>query len=414
VKSEQAEERIGAEEEWTDRDLDWYSVSAKTLGERSDGKRKKPAAKRKTPTRLPSIRYKGGGGIWPRGDKWVGRAHWKGERKWIGTHETRSAARIAHAGALKKLQEARPTGASETCDGFANRWVADYRPKAAPATARTYRYALQPFAREFKGVKLADVDRPEARRWANAQPKGNVAVVRSMFFDALRDGLVTTNPFANLRLEGSRGRKHLKPPTVEDVEKLARVAVEVHGEYGHTFRALILTAAYTAARPGELFALEWPDVDLKNRRVHISKSLDGTGQVKLPKNGQDRVVFLPTEARDALMGVRVEGPLVFTTKTGRQFSKSQFNLYWSPVRAAFGRPRMHFYELRHFGATHMLELGLTPSDVAHQLGHTDGGRLVASLYGHPERSAMSRIEQAFGGAGAPLRRVEDEPMEESA
>jgi hypothetical protein len=36
------------------------------------------------------------------------------------------------------------------------------------------------------------------------------------------------------------------------------------------------------------------------------------------------------------------------------------------------------------------------------------------MYGHPERSAMSRIEQAFGGAGAPLRRVEDEPMEESA
>jgi integrase len=355
--------------------------------------------------------------IGKRGNRWWVRVSVPGSKPvWGGTYPTRREAKEREAELVADIKARRRVHGQETCDQFAARWVADYRPKAAPATVRTYRYALQQFKRDFKGVKLANVDRPDARRWANAQPKGNVAVVRSMFFDALRDGLVTTNPFANLRLEGSRGRKHLKPPTVEDVEKLARVAVEVHGEYGHTFRALILTAAYTAARPGELFALEWPDVDLKNRRVHISKSLDGTGQVKLPKNGQDRVVFLPTEARDALMGVRVEGPLVFTTRRGRQFSKSQFNLYWNPVRAAFGKPRMHFYELRHFGATHMLELGLTPSDVAHQLGHTDGGRLVASLYGHPERSAMSRIEQAFGGAGAPLRVADEshDPLEEAS
>ena len=44
---------------------------------------------------------------------------------------------------------------------------------------------------------------------------------------------------------------------------------------------------------------------------------------------------------------------------------------------------MAFYELRHFCATHLLELGVSHADVAVQLGHTDGGALVMSTYGHP-------------------------------
>jgi integrase len=44
---------------------------------------------------------------------------------------------------------------------------------------------------------------------------------------------------------------------------------------------------------------------------------------------------------------------------------------------------MNFYELRHFCATHLLELGVSHADVAVQLGHTDGGALVMCTYGHP-------------------------------
>ena len=37
-------------------------------------------------------------------------------------------------------------------------------------------------------------------------------------------------------------------------------------------------------------------------------------------------------------------------------------------------------------------------DVAHQLGHTDGGALVQRLYGHPsERLARERIKRATAG-----------------
>lgn len=64
---------------------------------------------------------------------------------------------------------------------------------------------------------------------------------------------------------------------------------------------------------------------------------------------------------------------------------------------------MDFYALRHFCATHLLEPGISHADVAIQLGHTDGGRLVMSTYGHPaERGTRERLKRAYGIIVAPI------------
>jgi integrase len=221
------------------------------------------------------------------------------------------------------------------------------------------------------------------------------------------DGLhAGPNPFSNLRLEQPRGRKDLVALTEAELLKLGDAALAVHGEYGPTFRAMILFAAYVGLRPGELCALERSDV--RGDEVSIRQNLDGTGQLKLPKNGKQRVVILPPLARSALLSIvpRVDVPWLFTTLSGRQFAKSSLFYYWNPVRAAFGRPGMDFYELRHFCATHLLELGVSHADVAVQLGHTDGGALVMSTYGHPSDDlARERLKRAYSTnvASMPLR-----------
>ncbi len=90
--------------------------------------------------------------------------------------------------------------------------------------------------------------------------------------------------------------------------------------------------------------------------------------------------------------------LVFPAPCGGQLCASSFLWVWNPVRALFGRPKMALHELRHFCATYLLELGLAPVDIAVQLGHTDGGALVMSTYGHPsERAARGRIAAAMNG-----------------
>jgi integrase len=334
-------------------------------------------------------------------------------KRWVGTFPTRREAKEAE----RRASGRRPTSSSLTCDEFAERWQEDYA-RPAPATRRTYRYALTRFSMDFAGVRLSDLDRPSVRPWAMSQPQSNVRAVRAMLNDAINDGLHPgPNPFANLRREQPRGRKDLTALVETELHELAAAAVAVHGDYGLTFRAMILFAAHVGLRPGELFALERSDVRLDE--VVIRQNLDGTGQLKLPKNGKPRVVILPPPAREALLDVpaRLDVPWLFVAKTGRRLSKSSLYYYWNPVRAAFGRPGMDFYELRHFCATHLLELGVSHADVAVQLGHTDDGALVMSTYGHPsEELARERLKRAYSSSltALPLREMRSQTGRNSA
>jgi integrase len=328
-------------------------------------------------------------------------------KRWVGTFQTLAEAREAERGASRRRGVGRLT-----CGEFSKLWLAQYA-RAAGATRRTYRYGVAAFADEFECIRLADFDRLTARAWALRAPQSNVRVVRAMFSDAINDGLHPgPNPFANLRLEQSRGRKDLIALTEGELAELAERALEVHGGFGPTFRAMIVFAAYVGLRPGELFALERGDVG--RDEVTIRQNLDGTGTIKTPKNGRERIVVLPPPAREALAGlpVRLDVPWLFVTPKGRRFSKSSHYYYWNPVRAAFGRPGMDFYELRHFCATHLLELGVSHADVAVQLGHTDGGALVMSTYGHPsEDAARERLKRAYEARVTRLQVAEDRSQE---
>ena len=78
-----------------------------------------------------------------------------------------------------------------------------------------------------------------------------------MFNDAINDGLHPgPNPFANLRLGAVARSQGSDRADGGRADELAETALDVHGEFGPTFRAMILFAAYVGLRPGELFALE--------------------------------------------------------------------------------------------------------------------------------------------------------------
>ena len=334
-----------------------------------------------------------------RGGRYGVRIYKAGKQEWVGTFATRRDARKAERAALD-----RPDISDETCAQFAERWLQDF-PRARASTRRTYEYDLKPFVAEFGQVRLGEVTRRRAREWA-LRHRAAAPTIRTMFNDALDEdpGIAPSNPFARLGIEQSRGRKDLDVLSSAELDELATTALRVHGRYGPTFRAIVLFAAYVGCRPAELFMLRWSDIE--GDEVRIRESLGNTGEVTLPKNGKTRRVILPPPALAALreMPRRADTPYVFTTKRGKRLSKSSHYYYWQPVRAAFGNPEMDFYELRHYCATHLLELGVSHADVAVQLGHTDGGALVMSTYGHPsEEAARDRVRKAYGGTVRQLR-----------
>lgn len=330
-----------------------------------------------------------------RGKRWTasGYSPTLGRKIHLGTFDTRGEARDVEDAWRRRSK----TSSRETCDSFAKRWTTDY-PRPRGSTNKHNAERVKAFGEDFRGVRLADVDKPTARKWAVSH-RGNVPAVRAMFGDAERDGLVPTNPFANLRLPGSKGRKNIVALTEAELIDLAALCRDPRMEledYGPILEAMTLFAGYVGLRPGELYALQ-------AAKVH-----GGLCRIDTPtKTDQPRTVVVPRPAQNAITGLplNVSG-LLFESPRGKPWTTGSHGYYWRRLRLLADRPGLVFYELRHCAATLLLERGVSPWDVAIQLGHTDGGQLVMSLYGHPsEDAARARVAAAYDPDVASLRSV---------
>ena len=92
-----------------------------------------------------------------------------------------------------------------------------------------------------------------------------------MFNDARRPQagmLVDRNPFAGLgleQIEGPQGRPAARPGRGRADDRLADELTPP------SFAAYLLTACWSAARPGELDALRWTDLDFMAETIQIER-----------------------------------------------------------------------------------------------------------------------------------------------
>jgi integrase len=131
-----------------------------------------------------------------------------------------------------------------------------------------------------------------------------------VFQDAVNAGLIEINPFSKLNIEEKPGRRDHDPLTIDELERLADLSIDVHGpEYGPVMRAMILFTAKVGPRLNEACALEWPWIDYARSEVEF----------KVAKFDKPRTVLLLDEAADALRSMprRADGhPHVFRAKRG--------------------------------------------------------------------------------------------------
>ena len=284
-----------------------------------------------------------------------------------------------------------------TCDSYVDEFIASREAQGrARSTIINYRSQLKSFKKSFVDTDLCDVDRLTARQWADTQPFSTVKLVRSVFYHAIDDGILSTNPFAKLGLRPNR-RIGLALRE-EEVYELAETALDEHPSFPQ-FASLLKFAAFTGLRLGEICALKWANVDLERDEILVRDNLV-LGEEKRPKNDKIRRVILPPPAKTALKEIprRVDSNYVFVNQSGGRLSKGSINHYWRTTRAAFGKQRINvFHELRHTAATMLLERGVSHFDVSVQLGHTDGGALVMRTYGHPSHdAARERLKRSYG------------------
>jgi integrase len=277
---------------------------------------------------------------------------------------------------------------------YGQRWIAER--KLAPRTRELYEDLFRLWIRPHLGGLALDAIKPQTiRSWRKRLLDGGTkepqtvkayCLLRAILNTAVKeDGIIRENP---CRVKGY-DRYHTPERPVATVEQVYRLADAL----APRFRALILVAAFSGLRWGELAALRRADVDLVEGVVRVPRklvALRNRMEFGPPKSEAGRrTVALPVAAVAALRPHMLEfvdadqEALVFTGHHGAVLRTGNFrrSVKWTAAVKAAGIPAgFHFHDLRHTGNNLAAASGASTRELMHRMGHST--MRAALIYQH--------------------------------
>ena len=373
-----------------------------------------------------SKRAKGEGSIFQRKDgKWCGKVP-VGIDAITGKTETKYVYGKTEAEVLGKVDALRMQKGKaldferqkDTLSAFLSWWLEnEVKPNKAGKTYQEYELSTRRYVVPFIGPKkLNRLNAMDVSSWLSAMTtKGFSNHMRRRALRVLR---VALNRAVKLQVID------LNPANAVDMPKVRKREVcplepnqcsQLFAECEkHRIGDVMILAAMTGLRKGELLALEWSAVNVTEGVLVVRRTIEevkGFFGVKEPKSESGRrVVTLGTIAIEALKRRQnkaldegfepSEVPLVFPNTLGRLHRPSNFDRrVWHAIRKSIGIPKsFHFHDLRHTQASLMLAAGVPMKVVQERLGHSDY-TLTANTYSHllqgAQADAVERVDRLF-------------------
>jgi integrase len=325
---------------------------------------------------------------------------------------------------LTKLQSSKLTGSLSpksrlTVAQFLERWLQDVaRLAVSHGTFVNYSgivanhigpriggVALQKLTPAHVQNLYAEIERsgagPHARKLAHC-------VLHVAFKYAVRAGLASRNVCEAVDPPKITRRSMLTFDVAQAIKFLAAAQGEPH-------EALYWVALTTGLRLGELFGLQWRDIDLKAGTLSVCRSqsdVKGKLELKEPKTARGRrqvtldadVVALLWRHRTAMLAAGHGGAdRVFCNSEGGPLRRPDFHRRsFKPLLKRAGLPNIRFHDLRHTSATLLLSQGVHPKIVQERLGHSQIS-VTLDVYSHVmpgmQRDASDRLGELLRPTG---------------
>lgn len=230
--------------------------------------------------------------------------------------------------------------------------------------------------------------------------------------------MIATNPTKSIRVIGRRdeGAKQVVAPPKEMIRLLLSTADQ-------DFRVVVLFAARTGVRAGELHAVRWRNVDLDKGEVRISTRVDvwgnEDGQGAKTAAGNRTIPLSQTLVAELkVWRARTRFPraddLVFPNTKGsywihscmmtwkwRPLVKKLLDAYALDPKLMSEQPAYtNWHSLRHFAISTWIEAGFSPKEIQTFAGHKSL-QMTMDRYGHMfpstgHREAMEKIARDLG------------------
>lgn len=359
-------------------------------------------------------RPQGAGGLRERNGRWqsstrdprTGKTLW---RTWPhGT--TRRQAEKLHTEWLAEVGQRRPADRTLTVAGYLTTWLAVRAADMSDATHARHTANTKVLERHVGALKLNELE-PLTLQHAFAELAGRYAprTVRSIrataslaFGDAVRWERLPANPMTAVRLPRAPVDEDRATPTTEQVHALCA------GETDPLWRTLWEVLAGTGARPGEVLALRWRDVNVAERTLTIARTItytkDGARPGDRTKTGRARTIVIDDHlagvfaawrsqlAELDLAAVRGESPLFPspTTRSGVVTQRRLAQRFREGMARVGADEAITPHAVRHWYVSTWMAQGLPAQTIAEHCGHSLAE--VLRRYGkHAPASALAEV-----------------------
>lgn len=252
--------------------------------------------------------------------------------------------------------------------------------------------------------------------------KKNVQMVKRAFSKAHADSLIIENPFlVDKELKTPRSNKQKKEVeafSVDDQKKLTEELIKSN----ITQKVPILLSLYTMMRAGEILALRKPDIDLDRKVIKVrrtlTRSIYGKSKIgnKTKTYSSSRDVTISSDVEKLLkiaLDDYTENPeqLLFCTKEGKPYTTQALNSCFKRFCEKHNIDKGHnvnFHQLRHTGATRLIEVGTPIEIVQKKMGHKDISttmNIYNTVLSEREKEVNKNIETQFEEKGLSLGKI---------
>jgi integrase len=244
----------------------------------------------------------------------------------------------------------------------------------------------------FGSILLTELTPMILREWVSSlaltrKTVSNILIpLRAILDEAVNDDLIERNPLERVVLGKLLNKQTINSAYAPDpFDQQERQAILQAAS--KQARPFFQFAFYSGLRPSELIALEWPDVEWAQNRVHVQRAVVEKKEKCTKTRAGNRFLTLLQPARQAL-----EAQKVHTFRSSKRVFHNPFTgrawetdgqireTCWKPLLKQAGVRYRNPYQTRHTYASMLLSAGENMLWVAKQMGHTDT-EMVMKVYG---------------------------------
>ncbi len=241
-------------------------------------------------------------------------------------------------------------------------------------------------------IKLSDVQ-SSVEDWSNrtARPKAILNYMSNVFDFAIRNRIVKDNPCRLVVVPKSENRKRVDlKGNFWEKEELNTFLKYTQNNFDYRWFAFFRLLAYTGVRRGEALALEWSDIDFKNKTLSVSKTLTiGSGNkqiIQSPKTSASHgTVALDSKTIEILRLHKLRqmhlSKLVFPNTLGKHMTLSTPSKYLKKAIKETGVKEISLHGLRHTHCSLLIAAGLDIKQIQERMRHANV-QITLDIYAH--------------------------------